>query len=359
MTQKITTIVGARPQFIKLAPFSKKVREKFRETIVHTGQHYDPNMSDTFFQELEIPHPDYNLDIGSGSHGVQTGQMLIALEKVVEREKPDLIAVFGDTNSTLAGAVVGSKLQIPVAHVEAGLRSFNRSMPEEINRIVADHCSDLLFAPTATAVENLTREGLAPKTCLSGDIMLDTLHHNVPKAMKREGILKEFNLSAKEYLLLTLHRPYTVDNTDKLKSIFMAISDVNIPVIFPVHPRTRKMMTDNNLEVSSNLILTDPLGYLDFILLQMKASKILTDSGGIQKEAYLLQVPCITIRPETEWIETVEAGWNLVVGNDAQKLRQAILKFNPTGKQSPIFGTYSVAEKIVGVIEKFLTKGKG
>ena len=351
---KITTIVGARPQFIKLAPFSKKVREKFRETIVHTGQHYDPNMSDTFFQELDIPRPDYNLDIGSGSHGVQTGQMLIALEKVVEREKPDLIVVFGDTNSTLAGAVVGSKLQIPVAHVEAGLRSFNRSMPEEINRIVADHCASLLFAPTVTAVDNLAREGLAERTCVSGDIMLDTLQLNVPKAMKKEGILKEYNLTSKKYLLLTLHRPYTVDDITKLKSILTVISEVEIPVIFPVHPRTRKMIVDNSIKVSANIMLTEPQGYLDFILLQMKASKILTDSGGVQKEAYLLQVPCITIRPETEWIETVEAGWNLVVGNDAQKLRQAIHEFNPTGKQPAIFGTYSVAEKICGEIEKFL-----
>jgi len=345
--KKVVSIVGARPQFIKLAPFSHALRRKYNEVIVHTGQHYDPNMSGSFFAELEIPEPDYNLEIGSGEHGKQTGQMLIALEKVVLAEQPHAIVVFGDTNSTLAGALVGAKLQIPTAHVEAGLRSFNRSMPEEINRVVADHASDLLFAPTRTALAHLTDEGLAAKTRLTGDIMLDTLQLSQNKAEAQSKILEKFELTLKNYLLLTLHRPYTVDTAAVLKPILQAIDRTGKKVVFPLHPRTRKMITSFKKKTYKNLMLIDPQGYLDFVMLQKHAQKILTDSGGIQKEAYLLGVPCITLRPETEWVETVAAGWNRVVGHDPEILTEAIETFNPDGHRPDVFGTFPVAEKMV------------
>ncbi len=348
------SIVGARPQFIKLAPFSHALRRKYNEVIVHTGQHYDPNMSGSFFAELEIPEPDYNLEIGSGEHGEQTGQMLIALEKVVLNEQPHAIVVFGDTNSTLAGALVGAKLQIPTAHVEAGLRSFNRSMPEEINRIVADHASDLLFAPTRTAVAHLKNEGLARKTRLTGDIMLDTLSISQKKAEKQSAILEKLKLTPGQYLLLTLHRPYTVDAAEVLQPILETLGRTGQKVVFPVHPRTRKMITSFKIKNAENILLLDPLGYLDFIRLQTSARKILTDSGGIQKEAYLLGIPCITLRPETEWVETVEAGWNRIVGHDPAKLIEAIESFNPDGRRPDVFGSIPVAEKMVSALAKLL-----
>jgi UDP-N-acetylglucosamine 2-epimerase len=352
--KKIATIVGARPQFIKLAPLSKDLRKKFNEVIIHTGQHYDLNMSGSFFTDLDIPEPDFNLGIGSADHGTQTGQMLIALEKVMLKEKPDMTVVFGDTNSTLAGALAASKLHIPAAHVEAGLRSFNKTMPEEINRIVADHCADLLFAPTKTAVDNLKNEGLEEQLRFSGDIMLDTLQLNLEKAEKQKNVLKKLDLSEKQYLLLTLHRAYTVDEKDVLGQLLESVSQADLPVVFPVHPRTQKMIRSFDLNITSKIKLIDPLGYLEFLMLQQNAAKILTDSGGIQKEAYLLGTPCITLRPETEWVETVDAGWNIVVGNRPQQLLEAIENFSPSGDRPPVFGTFPVAEKMVEEIEIFL-----
>jgi len=355
---KILSIVGARPQFIKLAPFSKAVRRKYQEIIVHTGQHYDRNMSGSFFDELEIPEPDYNLEIGSANHGAQTGQMLIALEMVALDERPDAIVVFGDTNSTLAGALVGSKLHLPTVHVEAGLRSFNRTMPEEINRIVADHTADLLFAPTGAAVNHLNNEGLKDRTRWTGDIMLDTLEFSRKKADSNSKILELLDLTSEEYLLMTLHRPYTVDAAEVLGPILQAIGQTGKKVVFPVHPRTRKMIAAFKIKNDENIMLIDPQGYLDFIMLQKHARMILTDSGGIQKEAYLLGIPCITLRPETEWVETVEAGWNLVTGHDPERLTEAIKTFNPTGTRPDIFGTFPVAEKMVAALADLMGSEK-
>ena len=351
---KIVTIVGARPQFIKLAPFSKRIRKKYQEIIVHTGQHYSSYMSEKFFDELDIPSPDYNLEVGPGDHGVQTGKMLMKIEGVLLKEKPDLVVVFGDTNSTLAGSLVASKLHIPVAHVESGLRSFNKEMPEEINRVLTDHCSDLLFAPTVSAMQNLENEGLSPKSFLTGDIMLDTLEMHLPKINDNHSILSNLNVKSKEYCLVTLHRPYNVDHNEKLSIILSTLSRINNNFIFPVHPRTRKMLSKFDIKVGENIFLVEPLGYIDFLALEYHAAKIITDSGGIQKEAYILKIPCITVRTETEWSETVSAGWNIVVKNIENDLYDAFDTFKPPPNHPEIFGKYSCADKMVDIITDYL-----
>jgi UDP-N-acetylglucosamine 2-epimerase len=352
--KKVVSIVGARPQFIKLAPLSRHLRKKFDAIIVHTGQHFDQNMSDLFFRELAIPKPDHHLGIQGGNQGWQTGQMLIKLEKVLVAVKPDMVIVFGDTNSTMAGALAAAKLQIPVIHVEAGLRSFNRSMPEEINRIVSDHIADMLFAPTQTAVENLTREGLQDKTFMTGDIMLDVLEENLEKAQHKSKILKALKLKSGSYYVLTLHRPYNVDQLETLKPVIEALARCNKEVIFPVHPRTHKMISELNIDLQGSIRPVNPMGYFDFIVLQKNAEKIITDSGGVQKEAYLLKVPCITVRPETEWLETVQDGWNMLVDLKTEALADAVELFLPTGKQRNLFGSYSVGRKMVDTIDNSL-----
>jgi len=327
MGLNIVSIVGARPQFIKLAPLSKVLREEgFKETIVHTGQHYDDNMSDIFFKELEIPEPDYNLGIGSGSHGEQTGKMLIAIEEVLMKRKPDLVIVYGDTNSTLAGALASSKLHIKLAHVEAGLRSFNKMMPEEINRIVTDHLSDILFCPTETAVKNLEKEGITKGVYLVGDIMFDALMYFSRISEEKSKILQNLKLNPKEYYLLTIHRAENTDNYDRLKNILLAIAQFRRKAVFPIHPRTRSRIKEFNLDKyldNENILLIDPVGYLDMISLEKNAFAIFTDSGGVQKEAFWLRVPCITLRDETEWIETVKYGWNTLVGANIEKILEA------------------------------------
>jgi len=323
---KVVSIVGARPQFIKAAPVGKALRAVgHTEVLVHTGQHYDDEMSAVFFREMEIPVPDYNLGIGSGPHGWQTGQMLMRIEEVLMAERPDWVLVYGDTNSTLAGALAAVKLHIPLAHVEAGLRSFNREMPEEHNRVLTDHCSDLLFCPTQTAVDNLVREGITQGVHWVGDTMYDAVLQFAEIARQRSTILQELGLKPKGYLVATVHRPYNTDVPENLRSILTAFLEIGEPIVFPVHPRTQRKIAELgrmfDLErAACNVRLIEPVGYLDMLVLEQNARLILTDSGGMQKEAYFFGVPCVTLRPETEWVETVEAGWNVVVGADRQRI---------------------------------------
>ncbi len=326
---KIVSIVGARPQFIKCAPLSRELRKNHEEILVHTGQHYDPEMSDIFFEDLNIPEPDYNLGIGSGNHGEQTGKMLIEIEKVLLKEAPDLVLVFGDTNSTLSGALAASKLHILVGHVEAGVRSFDRMMPEEINRILVDHISDLLFCPTRTAVDNLAKEGITRGVHLAGDVMMDALQYNRRIANERSRIIEKLGLNIGEYLLITVHRPSNTDSRENITNIIEALDDAGKTVVFPVHPRTEKYLKEYNLwdSMPINVKLIQPAGYLDMLRLMAGAEKILTDSGGIQKEAFMLGVPCVTLRENTEWIETLEGGWNVLVGADKEKILKGI--FSP------------------------------
>ena len=357
---KILSIVGARPQFIKLAPLCVMLNEK-RQTsndkidhlILHTGQHFDEEMSKLFFEQLEIPKPDYNLGINSGTQAEQTANMLIGIEEVLLNERPDIVILFGDTNSTLAGSLAAVKLGIKLVHVEAGLRSFNRIMPEEINRIVSDHISDYLFAPTNKAVENLKNEGLVQKTFLTGDIMVDSLNQNIEKAKKHSSIMDELDLKSKYYYLLTLHRPYTVDDPKNLRLILEKLSGLGKQIIFPVHPRTKKVIEGNKISISNNIRIIKPVGYLDFIMLEQSSEKIITDSGGIQKEAYILKKPCITIRPETEWVETVKEGWNILVMPNDENFCERIIKFNIDKKQTVIFGK-DVSKKMVDIINSIL-----
>ena len=302
---KIFSIVGARPQFIKLAPLSSRLAGLHDEVIVHTGQHYDYLMSEKIFIDLGIRKPDIHLEIGSGSHASQTGEMMVKLEAAMMEHKPDAVIVFGDTNSTLAGAVTAAKLNIPIIHIEAGLRSYNKNMPEEINRIATDHISEYLFVPTQTAASILKREGLEKNTFFTGDIMVDTMENNIKIALQKSTIISDLKLGDSEYNLLTLHRNYNVDNTAILENLLNQLGTLDEKIIFPVHPRTKKML-GTTYEVPENIHLTAPQGYLDFITLEHSAKRIITDSGGIQKEAYILRKPCITLRTETEWVETVE-----------------------------------------------------
>ena len=351
---KVASIVGARPNFVKLAPVSREIRKNLDEVIIHTGQHYDYEMNRIFFQELSIPNPDYHLGIGSGTHGHQTGEMLKGIEDILHKELPDLALVFGDTNTTLAGALAAAKMHIPVAHVEAGLRSFNKMMPEEVNRVLVDHCSDLLFCPTKTAVENLQKENVNKGVSLTGDVMLDILQECIRIAENNSKVLEELDLQSKEYFLATIHRAENTDDSARLKNIVEALCSIQ-NVVFPCHPRTRKQLEDlylwDRLEKSMQVI--NPVGYLDMLLLEKNARKILTDSGGVQKEAYMLQTPCITMRDETEWVETVEDGWNLLVGAKRDAIIEAAHDFEPTSKQRDVFGSGDACQRMV---EKMLCR---
>jgi UDP-N-acetylglucosamine 2-epimerase len=350
---KVVTVVGARPQFIKCAPVSRELRTVATEILVHTGQHYDDNMSAVFFRELNLPAPDYNLGVGSGPHGAQSGEMLKRIEEVLLEEKPDAVLVYGDTNSTLAGALAAAKLHIAVAHVEAGLRSFNRRMPEEINRVVTDHLSSFLFCPTETAVKNLAREGITQGVSLVGDVMYDALLYNSRIATERSTILKQLRLQPKSYLLATVHRAENTDDVARLQNIVQAFTTLSAihPLVWPVHPRTRHVLQSRGLLKTSNhtLLLIDPVSYLDMLLLEKEAKGILTDSGGVQKEACWFRVPCVTLREETEWVETVQAGWNTLAGTNPDFIVSAAAKQAPPlphGSQG-LYGDGRSAERIV------------
>jgi UDP-GlcNAc3NAcA epimerase len=391
---KIVTIVGARPQFIKAAAVNRATQEwnkrkkRIHEILVHTGQHYDYLMDEVFFEELELPRPDYHLGVGSGSHARQTGMILERVEPVLQKEKPEIVVVYGDTNSTLAGALAAAKLNIPVAHVEAGLRSYNRDMPEEMNRLLTDHLSTFLFCPTSQAVRNLSKEGIKDggKRIIKkvGDVMYDSILYYSKIAEKKSTILKDLGFltskSCKErfsrlggipyrtpnYYLVTLHRAENTDNPKRLRSIFTALNELgkNVPVVLPLHPRTKKMMSVYHLFPRSLRIrLVEPVSYLAMLNLERNAAAILTDSGGVQKEAYWFRVPCFTLREETEWVETVRGGWNVLVGIEPKKIVREIIRLEkrrlfkrgtrseslPTG----IFGDGKASEKIVQILMRY------
>jgi UDP-GlcNAc3NAcA epimerase len=348
---KIVSIVGARPQFIKAAAVSRLLRKRHTEILVHTGQHYDYEMSGIFFDGLELPCPEVNLGVGSGSHGAQTGAMLKGVEDLLLAERPDCLLIYGDTNSTLAGALAASKLSVRVAHVEAGLRSFNRSMPEEVNRVVADHLSDLLLCPSDTAIRNLGAEGIARGVHLVGDVMLDVLNWAKQRLLvKPAGILERLNLSEGRYLLATMHRSENTDDPARLSQIVSALNGLREPVVFPIHPRARKVLADAHCRLGSHVRLIDPVGYLEMIALTSAARLVLTDSGGLQKEAYWLGVPCLTMRNETEWVETVEAGWNTLVGSDTDKIIKAVDSFAPSSSRPSLYGDGFAAAKCVDLL---------
>lgn len=357
---KVVTIIGARPQFIKSVLVSKALRKAgHQEFLIHTGQHYNHEMSQIFFDELSMPGPDVNIGIGSGSHGRQTGRMLMRIEEILIAERPDLVLVYGDTNSTLAGALAACKLHILLAHVEAGLRSFNRDMPEEHNRVLTDHCSDLLFCPTQTAVDNLAREGIVQSVYLVGDTMYDAVLQFAEIARRRSTILQDMRLKPQSYLLATIHRPYNTDVPENLRNILTAFSKIDELIIFPVHPRTQEKiaMLDGsfNLErVMRNVKIIEPVGYLDMLMMEHNARIILTDSGGIQKEAYFFGVPCVTLRSETEWAETLEGGWNVLVGNNRSLIVREALNMKIPQTEKGAFGDGQAVKHILHIIENFI-----
>lgn len=378
---KIVSIVGARPQFIKLAPLCKELgnHAELVHVIVHTGQHYDYNMSKVFFDELGIPDPNYHLDVGSQTHGRQTGEMLQRIEEVLLKEKPDWAIVYGDTNSTLAGALASAKLHVPIAHIEAGLRSYNMHMPEEINRVLTDHCSTILFCPTMNAVRNLEREGFSnivndgeaidgsfkihdsfrKKSLVinAGDIMYDSMLLCLEKAEKSSAILQSLQLEPKAYSLATVHRAENTDNAENLKNIMEALAEEgkSRPLVFPIHPRTKNKLKELQLfdSLSNRIRFIDPVSYFDVLILEKSAHKVFTDSGGMQKEAYFLKVPCITLRNETEWIETVESGWNVLAGADPSLIADCARKLPNNKKDELLFGNGSSSRYMVNILKEF------
>jgi len=361
---KIADIVGARPQFIKVVPMLRAIEKHnnihhdraIEEILIHTGQHYDYKMSQIFFEELELKHPEYHLGVGSGTHGYQTGEMLKRIEDVLIKEKPDLVVVYGDTNSTLSGALAAAKLHIPVAHVEAGLRSFNKIMPEEINRILTDHISDLLFCPTEAAVNNLQNEGLTKGVHLVGDVMYDAVLIYNELAERKSTIIDNLGLQPKSYALVTIHRSENTDNQTRLNGILQGLNSIvdnGVPIVFPIHPRTLKQVKNYGIE-SNSLKMLDPVSYLDMLVLEKNAKVILTDFGGVQKEAFFFKVPCITLREETEWVETVETGWNTLAGSDPLNIVNTALNVGYGKDCAWPYGDGQASERIIYIINRGL-----
>jgi UDP-GlcNAc3NAcA epimerase len=348
---KVVTIVGARPQFVKAAAISRELRKRHEEILVHTGQHYDYEMSGVFFDGLKIPPADVNLGVGSGPHGAQTGAMLKGIEDVLVAERPDYMVIYGDTNSTLAGALAASKLNVPVAHIEAGLRSFNRRMPEEINRVVADHLSDILLCPSDTAVSNLANEGISQNVHNVGDVMLDVLNWAKDELRARSADSGHFGLGRRSYVVATVHRSENTDDPARLSGILRALDAIGEPVVFPVHPRARKIINGSGFQLKPHVKLIEPLGYLEMVSLTSSSRLVLTDSGGLQKEAYWLGVPCVTLRDETEWVETVQAGWNTLAGADAAAIVEAVRSFDPKRPQPALYGDGRAAGACVSLLE--------
>ena len=345
---RFLTVLGARPQFVKAAVLSAALRRRFVEVLVHTGQHYDHDMSAVFFEQLGIPEPDHSLGIGGGPHGAQTGAMLTALEAVMQRERPDVVLVYGDTNSTLAGALAAAKLQIPVAHVEAGLRSFNRAMPEELNRIVTDHLSTWLFAPSAHAERQLAAEGIRSGVHVVGDIMHDAVLQHAARAERVSPYPQAAKVCPGAFYLCTVHRAENTDVAARLRGILEGLSRLDRPVVLPLHPRTRKRLEEFGLVPGPNVRVLEPVGYLDMLQLERSAAVILTDSGGVQKEAYYLEVPCVTLREESEWVETIEAGWNMLAGTDPERMEAAVERQRQSRPpHPPLYGSGDTAERIV------------
>jgi UDP-GlcNAc3NAcA epimerase len=349
---KIVSIVGARPQFVKAAAVSRVLRRRHQEVLVHTGQHYDYEMSGIFFDGLDIPSPAVNLGTGSGSHGAQTAAMLIGLEDLIRQEQPAWVLVYGDTNSTLAGALAASKLGVPVAHVEAGLRSFNRRMPEEINRVLTDHLADLLLCPSEIAASNLALEGITTNVHVVGDVMLDVLRWAERQGASRApAIVERLGLKKGAYLLTTVHRAENTDDAGSLGRIVQALNSIDERIVFPMHPRTRKTLAECGMSLKPHVAAIEPVGYLEMIALARSARLVLTDSGGLQKEACWLRVPCLTLREETEWVETVHTGWNILVGSNTENILNAVRSSRVPPASPDLYGDGSAAGRCVDLLE--------
>jgi UDP-GlcNAc3NAcA epimerase len=355
---RIFSVVGARPQFVKLAPLHKAITICHQHVIVHTGQHYDYKMSQSFFEELHIPDPDYNLGVGSGRQGAQTGRMMEELEKVFKEDRPDVVIVYGDTNTTLAGSIVAAKMGLPLVHVEAGLRSYRKGMPEETNRVVTDHISNLLLCPSAPSVRNLEKEGITEGVVVVGDVMTECLLSIEDRL--DDAIPESFGVNKGEYVLATIHRQENADSQENMRAIIGAMCDYGGDVVLPLHPRTAKNVTAwgmmEQLRDSRNIKVLGPLDFLSFTAMERHAKKIMTDSGGVQKEAYFWGVPCVTVRDETEWTETLEGGWNVLTGADRARILEALARPRPREGRTVVYGDACVSSRIVAEIEGMMLR---